>query len=1387
MVIFFFFIIVFHLSSAPSLVLIFIFRHFLRSSRFSLILYFFFASIFAPLHIALDSHSAMFGLREICPSTAVHNSCTLLLEDGPAGEAARSVLLCATDSRVFAYDWSSEDGLVSRGHCLELGSEPLCMLGMAHQFFLVWTKSLEVVIVRYQANIACATCHAAAVPPAQCHWVVVHRNTCPYLEDSTVRTPHSQPLLSLSASRATAMARLYVGQVNTFHLSFPPSFHANHGRQHVHVDGFGGVMRPYDGHVRSSGVRRGESHQDRRARLEEEWSNFLCDVTDEELMTNHNVEELAHHKHLEEQHFSALYADLLTTAQRTMQVPSVMVCTKAIDGVASIAPYANDTFLICTERKMQLAQAITETAKHYVRLSQHHTRCALFESTYYNFTLSSAVAHRDAETAQHLHNEGVVTSATPLVLHVTANMTGQRLRWSTTNGIAAGPFSEEARLIGGVVLVHTKGHSSAGTLFAVLHDGTVTAVPLSVTSTAEPGDEAADDCVGTRWPRVALAGLPAHFYARRIFPLTCDVGAESYPEVTRFAVLSDGVQDLYMVDLAERRVVAAVTGAGAMCGVSPSPCGDLLVLHARGQVRRLTAVKEVDDWHVDLRCRRLGVVQAVFPLPGLAGGAPLHLLVSYTVGTRLFRLLQDDVLEEVGSTASTATTFCPDATTEACCVAAPNTMLAQVTPTGVAYRGQWVPLPPHTLAAVTICGTSVVAAVTTTTGVSVCVLPAEGTSSTETCELPWADGAARCVSCVSALAASRDEVLLLCGFFDGTTEVTRLTVTGGLRVVTRETAASPCASAPLSLLPSPPHEEGAAASPLEVQVVHVGGELSRVEVPAPGAPGGLRWVTTAVPGGQQVFGGGPVLRAAGQRGGGGSYSKVLCGTHALLLGGPHAMDEWVRVLPLRVPAKGASAVQRDGDCAVFVWSDHALGWCVLRRAADDAPLSARTVYVETQRTRLPLPPSTIATKMFRCATANRLLCITERVLPSESPTVRIVALDATTFAVEDAIAVPDASCLCAEQMAAYTSDGETVCVERLLLGLQERGVDNYLQLVLPSLQLCTGRYKTSGPVVAVSTLRGVGADDAVSVVAACGSNLCLFHVEGFTLSLVAEVDCGAPCESVACTGSIVCAGLAGRGHAYFRAEPGALQRLFYEPGAPSLVLSTYEDKLVRLDDYGNLSVMAVRPSTERQKGAAPTAPVVGLHAGYDVTLLYCMRLRARCPMVCSGAVPAAVGAPACAQLRWCGHTAALAPHPNALFFPGLDGSLHMLREMPYVFTYPLSRLEQYITELYQEHMVASRDCAAPAGVRWTAHATSYASQAALRTPAQFLRHQGILDMDRLEEYEVLRGEGQEQDPPLHKWLQGKWKCVSAAAQDLLYEEYTDELTWPDIIAMMHMI
>ncbi|KPA85821.1 hypothetical protein ABB37_00160 [Leptomonas pyrrhocoris] len=111
------------------------------------------------------------------------------------------------------------------------------------------------------------------------------------------------------------------------------------------------------------------------------------------------------------------------------------------------------------------------------------------------------------------------------------------------------------------------------------------------------------------WPETAIAGLPATFLCRRLLPAdtlfhpirgsegVINNGASAnsstgvkngslsvYPCTKRYALLSDCVQDVYVVDLVERRVVAALAGDGPMTDVCEAPHG-YVAAFARGVLR----------------------------------------------------------------------------------------------------------------------------------------------------------------------------------------------------------------------------------------------------------------------------------------------------------------------------------------------------------------------------------------------------------------------------------------------------------------------------------------------------------------------------------------------------------------------------------------------------------------------------------------------------------------------------------------------------------------------------------------------------------------------------------------------------------------------------------
>ncbi|KPI85570.1 hypothetical protein ABL78_5377 [Leptomonas seymouri] len=159
------------------------------------------------------------------------------------------------------------------------------------------------------------------------------------------------------------------------------------------------------------------------------------------------------------------------------------------------------------------------------------------------------------------------------------------------------------------VLFCTNSEDASNDVWVVLDNGAVTRFSIAELRARTAEARNVRNVHLYPWPKTSITGLPTTFLCRRLLPadnlfspnrgleglLSNTAGAGSstgvengvlsvYPCTKRYALLSDCVQDIYVVDLVDRRVMAALAGDGPMTDVCEAPHG-YVAAFARGVLR----------------------------------------------------------------------------------------------------------------------------------------------------------------------------------------------------------------------------------------------------------------------------------------------------------------------------------------------------------------------------------------------------------------------------------------------------------------------------------------------------------------------------------------------------------------------------------------------------------------------------------------------------------------------------------------------------------------------------------------------------------------------------------------------------------------------------------
>lgn len=471
------------------------------------------------------------------------------------------------------------------------------------------------------------------------HWYVVHRLRlwCP---DACV--PEHPPQLGVNDSIEMVHLRFCSGHVFLISIKWESSCVPGavpplpgqrtlrttrwHTADYMHM--YAGTGFHYPTQSCSAATRRpGESAAAHQHRIEQLWrsGSAFANVPDEDLIATHAVMELAKRKNGESAGGGAPNA----LAPRSADWTGVRAITVRRETYAAPSPLMPSPSLYCGTPQ----GGFTNVRTHAGQAAVHHAPMDLF--------VSRSIAVKDDHAAERFAAFAVASPRRAgrrgldwtLLAFVTStshtavfHLQRPRTPLGTPHYVLDGIFCGSLRVKQVLFCVHSG--DASNDVWVVLDSGAVTRFAIAELRARGTEAQNVQRAPLYPWPVTAIAGLPPSFLCRRILPAddlfglsresdvwtggsTASTGRSSsgggasgaagaaaagvntgvkcgslsaYPWVRRYALLSDCVQDVYVVDLVARRVVAAITGDGPMTDVCEAPHG-YVAAFARGMLR----------------------------------------------------------------------------------------------------------------------------------------------------------------------------------------------------------------------------------------------------------------------------------------------------------------------------------------------------------------------------------------------------------------------------------------------------------------------------------------------------------------------------------------------------------------------------------------------------------------------------------------------------------------------------------------------------------------------------------------------------------------------------------------------------------------------------------
>jgi hypothetical protein len=362
--------------------------------------------------------------------------------------------------------------------------------------------------------------------------------------------------------------------------------------------------------------RPGESAGAHQSRIEQLWQSgsAFANVPDEDLIATHAVMELSKRK------AAAAAPATPPGAPEKADWTGVRVVSVRRETYASTAPLMPSPALYCGTPEgdfVNVRTAAGQAAVQHGPFDAHGMRYTPLKDDYAKERVGSfaVVAPRRAgrRGLDWTLLAFVTSTSHTAVYHLQRARTPLRAPHYVLDGLFAGPLRVRQ------VLFCTHSGDASKDVWVVLSDGAVARFSVAELRARSPDALRVEHVHQYPWPVTPIVGLPRTFLCRRLLPAdnlftpgrgvetlisninkgalgggiggsgSGNMGVKSglfsvYPCARRYAVLSDCVQDVYVVDLVERRVVASLAGDGPMTDVCEAPHG-YVTAFARGVLR----------------------------------------------------------------------------------------------------------------------------------------------------------------------------------------------------------------------------------------------------------------------------------------------------------------------------------------------------------------------------------------------------------------------------------------------------------------------------------------------------------------------------------------------------------------------------------------------------------------------------------------------------------------------------------------------------------------------------------------------------------------------------------------------------------------------------------
>lgn len=504
----------------------------------------------------------MLATRQLVPSSVTHLACSLLLEGG--NTALLSAVASSLHIRLPVWKTDS-DGNVSCVFTptkdeLHIGTVAVALVPCAYQCFMVITQDCELLVGRYQANLP-APSNSWLVNDSLHHnntWLILYRGKLPGHGIVNHLVPNSRLLFAVGVSGTVVECSITRGLRHTASIDIPENVSGTFFCEKWVFNTSQGVG-PY-----SYGV-----------------APFRRDVveqSDEELLTQCTVAELAQRKRLRCPPAAASSSASLPVrvTLRFQALGDHMFSMTSLP--APVHPRRHDRFVFVFSNLLNVYDGSC-----YSLRGAPLTSFSVGGSLYLALDLPGRLLILSVVDGVHVLS---TLSVDPISRNVTLNMTSNYGKMRLARGLQ--------RPLAGVVVQHG---GAEEVLWLLLSDGFLTEVSIGELQLCDkfpvtldaPGIQSGD-CEDGEWVTVHISGLPRDFRAVSLVPFWRGRVEEFQPYAVtkRYALLSDGVSDTYLVDLVERRAVGSLSSHGAMTATCDGPEMDLIVAYSKGMLQRIS-------------------------------------------------------------------------------------------------------------------------------------------------------------------------------------------------------------------------------------------------------------------------------------------------------------------------------------------------------------------------------------------------------------------------------------------------------------------------------------------------------------------------------------------------------------------------------------------------------------------------------------------------------------------------------------------------------------------------------------------------------------------------------------------------------------------------------